>query len=56
MLVEKRLIEIVELMLGTIKRIRGKPANSGRVVVADECSGVMVVGVVELGEPLPTLV
>ena len=53
MLVEKRLIEIVELMLSTIKRMRGEPSNPAPLVTADERPGVMLVGVVKVGGPLP---
>ena len=53
MLVETRLIAIVEVMLSTIKRIRGKPSSAAPVVTTDERPGVMLVGVVEVGAPLP---
>ena len=53
MLVETRLIAIVEVMLSTIKRIRGESSRPAPIVTADERPGVMVVGVVEVGGPLP---
>ena len=53
MLVETRRIAIVEVMLSTIKRIRGEPSSPAPLVTAEERPGVMVVSVVEVGTPLP---
>ena len=52
MLVETRLIAIVEVMLSTIRRIRGEPSSPAPLVTAEERPGVMVVSVVEVRGPL----